>query len=141
MSAAVGGGTGSGGGGAPHPRRRLLVAEGEPHLRRLLSRKLREADYDVEVARDRAETLERLRAETPYDLALVDTSVAESPSDLLRHLRRLEHRQGLPVLVLAARDAVTNRDELLDLGADALIPVPFSAKKLLARIETLLSGR
>ena len=57
---------------------------------------------------------------------------------VLDRMRKLEHRQGVPVVVLTAKGQDAGRNEALSLGADDFVTKPFSPKKLLARIDEIL---
>ena len=57
---------------------------------------------------------------------------------LLDRMRGLEHRRGVPVVILTAKGQDADRDEAFNLGADDFVTKPFSPKKLLARIDEIL---
>ena len=115
---------------------RILVVEDEPKLARALQKGLSEEQYAVDVASDGEEGLHLLRSQT-YDLVLLDLMIPEiSGLELLRIVRA----EGLdvPVLVLTAKDAVADRVQGLDSGADDYLTKPFSFEELLARARALL---
>jgi len=115
---------------------RILVVEDEPKLARALQKGLSEEQYAVDVASDGEEGLHLLRSQT-YDLVLLDLMIpGVSGLELLRIVRA----EGLdvPVLVLTAKDAVADRVQGLDSGADDYLTKPFSFEELLARARALL---
>lgn len=115
---------------------RILVVEDEPKLARALEKGLSEEQYAVDVARDGEEGLHLARCKT-YDLILLDLMIPAIPGlELLRILRA--EGQEVPVLILTAKDAVSDRVQGLDSGADDYLTKPFSFEELLARARALL---
>ena len=115
---------------------RILVVDDEPAVREALRRALQLEGYDVELAGDGVEALERL-ATDGVDAVLLDVMMPRL--DGLETCRRLR-RDGnaLPVLMLTARDAVSDRVAGLDAGADDYVVKPFALEELLARLRALL---
>jgi two-component system alkaline phosphatase synthesis response regulator PhoP len=127
--------------GGPGPRRRILVVEDEPSLLLTLGDRLRSEGYEVETAADGNIAWQRGRSET-WDLVLLDIALpGRSGLDVCRDLRR----EGVdtPILMLTARNQLTDRVVGLKLGADDYLGKPFEMLELLARVEALLrrSGR
>jgi two-component system, OmpR family, response regulator MprA len=115
---------------------RVLIVDDEPAVRAALDRALRLDRYDVELAGDGREALDRL-AETRLDAVVLD--VAMPGIDGLEVCRRLrEAGDRTPVLMLTARDAVDDRVAGLDAGADDYLVKPFALKELKARLRALL---
>ncbi len=115
---------------------RILVVDDEPAVRRALERALRLDKYEVELAVDGEEALDRL-AERPADAVILD--VMMPGVDGLEVCRRL--RAGgdkTPVLMLTARDAIDDRVLGLDVGADDYLVKPFALRELQARLRALL---
>jgi len=116
---------------------RVLVVDDEPAVRVALERALRLEHYEVELAADGREALERLADGSPPDAVLLD--VAMPHVDGLEVCRRLrEAGDRTPVLMLTARDAVDDRVAGLDAGADDYLVKPFALKELKARLRALL---
>lgn len=114
---------------------RLLFAEDQPQLRRSVSRALTAAGYSVDAAADGAEALEDLLG-ADYDAIVLDVMMPRV--DGLEVLRTLRSRgDATPVLLLTARDAVEQRVEGLDAGADDYLVKPFAMEELLARLRVL----
>ncbi|MBI2238807.1 MAG: response regulator transcription factor [Actinobacteria bacterium] len=115
---------------------RVLVIEDEVKMAALPRRGLREEGYAVDVAPNGEEGL-CPGAENPYDVILLDVMLPDVDGfEVCRRLR--ETGQWAPILMLTARDAVTDRVTGLDSGADDYLPKPFSFAELLARIRSLL---
>ena len=118
---------------------RLLVAEDEPHIRRILVTLLEAAGFQVDVARNGEEALERLREEVRYDMVLTDLLMPETTGlELLEAIRGMPERRDTPVIVLTAKGQDTDRDRAFSLGAADFITKPFSPKKLLNRVDQIL---
>jgi two-component system, OmpR family, response regulator MprA len=114
----------------------ILVVDDEPAVRRALERALRLDKYEVELAVDGEEALDRL-AEQPADAVILD--VMMPGVDGLEVCRRM--RAGgdkTPVLMLTARDAIDDRVLGLDVGADDYLVKPFALRELQARLRALL---
>jgi len=115
---------------------RLLVVEDEPRIAEILKSGLQRAGFVVDVVRLCADARAAL-ALTPYDAAILDLGLPDGDGmDLLADLRSA--RNGVPVLVLTARDAIEDRVAGLDAGADDYLIKPFAAAELIARTKALL---
>lgn len=115
---------------------RILVVEDEPKLARALHKGFAEEQYAVDVAADGEEALYLIRSQT-YDLIVLDLMIPKiSGLELLRIVRA--EGMDVPVLVLTAKDAVADRVQGLDSGADDYLTKPFSFEELLARARALL---
>ena len=121
------------------PHGHILVADDEPHIRRILTTFLEGSGFTVEEVYDGAKAIEFLQGPTPLDLALLDIMMPEYTGlEVLALARRLPHREGLPVVILTAKGQDADREAAFRLGADDFLTKPFSPKKLLARIHELL---
>ncbi len=114
---------------------RILVVEDEEKIVQTLRRGLIYEGYKVDVAMDGPAALERAR-DNPPDLVILDLMLPGL--DGLEVCRRLRAASAdLPILMLTARDAVNDRVEGLDAGADDYLVKPFDFVELLARIRAL----
>ena len=114
---------------------RLLLAEDERDLNRILTKRLTEEGYGVDSCFDGVEALECLEA-AEYDGAVLDVMMPRLDGfALLERMRGMG--MGTPVLFLTARDSVDDRVRGLDLGAADYLVKPFSTEELLARVRAL----
>ena len=114
---------------------RVLVVDDDPAVRSAIARALR-TDYDVEEAADGAAALAQ-HAVSPADTIVLDLLMPEIGGlDVCRALRRRD--DPVPILVVTARDAVDDRVEGLDAGADDYLVKPFAIEELRARVRALL---
>src|SRR5215475_3269281 len=115
---------------------RILVVEDEPRVARFLAKGLRERSYAVDIARDGELALYQTEI-NDYDLIILDVMLpGKDGFEICRELR--ERLIKTPILMLTARDAVDDRVQGLDSGADDYLTKPFEFKELLARIRALL---
>jgi two-component system response regulator MprA len=112
------------------------VVDDEPAVRDALKRALQVEGYAVDLASDGRQALGKL-IESPPDAVVLDILMPEIDGlEVCRRLRALGDRT--PVLMLTARDAVADRVEGLDAGADDYLVKPFALAELLARLRALL---
>ena len=114
----------------------VLVADDDRAVRESLERALQLAGYEVELASDGDMALGAIERRTPDAVVLDVMMPGYDGLDVTRRLRREGNR--IPILLLTARDAVGDRVEGLDAGADDYLPKPFSLDELLARLRALL---
>lgn len=114
----------------------VLVVDDEPAVRDSLARSLRFEGYDVSLATDGEQALRAVATDRP-DVVVLDVLMPRL--DGLATCRRLR-AQGdtLPILMLTARDGVSDRVVGLDAGADDYLVKPFALEELLARLRALL---
>jgi two-component system response regulator MprA len=115
---------------------RVLVVDDEPAVRRALERALRLENHEVTLAADGEEALDVL-ASAPADAVILDILMPKLDGlEVCRRLRKAGDRT--PVLMLTARDAIDDRVEGLDVGADDYLVKPFALRELQARLRALL---
>ncbi|GAA0216454.1 response regulator transcription factor [Saccharothrix mutabilis subsp. mutabilis] len=115
---------------------RILVVDDDRAVRESLRRSLQFNGYQVDLAGDGQQALEAVVAQRP-DAMVLDVMMPRL--DGLEVCRRLRSTgDDLPILVLTARDAVSDRVSGLDAGADDYLPKPFALEELLARLRALL---
>lgn len=115
---------------------RILLVDDEPALLRSVARSLRFEGYTVSTADDGPEALEAL-ADCRPDAVILDLMLPTLGGlEVCRRMRAAG--EVVPILMLTARDAVTDRVTGLDAGADDYLPKPFAYEELLARLRALL---
>jgi two-component system response regulator MprA len=120
----------------PVPKPRVLVVEDDRAVRESLRRSLEFNGYDVHLAADGAEALAGIAGVHP-DVVVMDVMMPRLDGlETTRALRKAGN--SVPILVLTARDAVGDRVEGLDAGADDYLTKPFALQELLARLRALL---
>ncbi len=116
---------------------KILVVDDERAVRESLRRALELEGYEIELAEDGAQALERLRSEPEPDAMVLDVLMPGLDGlEVSRTLRR--EGSKLPILMLTARTQVDDRVEGLDAGADDYLTKPFALEELLARVRALL---
>lgn len=115
---------------------KILVVDDEQPVRESLRRSLRFNGYDVLTASDGLEAVEAVRSENP-ELLILDVMMPNMDGlEVCRTLR--SEGWDRPILVLTARDGVSDRVAGLDAGADDYLPKPFALEELLARVRSLV---
>lgn len=115
---------------------RILIAEDDTILADGLTRALRQAGYAVDWVKTGIEANQVLTGKA-HDMVILDLGLPQIDGfEVLRRLR--ERGSGIPVLILTARDAVEDRVNGLDLGADDYLTKPFDLPELEARVRALI---
>jgi two-component system KDP operon response regulator KdpE len=117
------------------PHARILLVDDEASIQRAVGPLLRSRGYEVDIAGTGAQALEMFGQHTPalivLDLGLPDIEGTEV-------CRRIRVTSQVPIIVLSARGAETDKVNALDLGADDYVTKPFGPEELLARIRVAL---
>jgi len=118
---------------------RVLVVDDDPAVSGALNRALRLEGYEVSLAENGTLALEEI-AIRPPDAVILDIGLPTIDGlDVCRRLRAADN--DTPVLMLTARDAINDRVQGLDAGADDYLVKPFALAELLARLRALLRRR
>jgi two-component system OmpR family response regulator len=118
---------------------RILVVEDDRMIGAGVAQALKDAAYAVDWVTDGDVAEDATRA-ISYDLVLLDLGLPSKDGfSVLNYLRK--HQGQLPVIILTARDAIDERVDGLDLGADDYLTKPFDTRELLARIRAILRRR
>jgi heavy metal response regulator len=119
---------------------RILVVEDDRKVAQFVRQGLCEEGHAVEIAKDGLEALDFAFTEPAYDLIVLDVMLpGEDGFGVLKALR--SRKLAVPVLMLTARDSVSDKVAGLDLGADDYLTKPFAFEEFLARVRALLRRR
>lgn len=114
---------------------KILIIEDEEKISRFVELELRHEGYETGKAADGRSGLEEA-LNGGYDLVILDIMLPELSG--IEVLRRLRRESAVPVILLTARDSVTDKVTGLDMGANDYITKPFAIEELLARIRVIL---
>ena len=118
------------------PMNRIALVEDHPRLSELLVKALRNAGIEADVF-DRIESALHAVTQQPYAALIIDRGLPDGDGlELVRQLRAAAIRT--PCLILTARDALHDRVEGLESGADDYLTKPFSMDELVARVRALM---
>jgi DNA-binding response OmpR family regulator len=113
----------------------VLVIEDEKDIARFIELELNAEGYETEVAYDGVTGLSKFREVNP-DLLILDLMLPVL--DGLEVARRVRKTSNTPIVILTAKDSITDKVEGLDAGADDYLVKPFSIEELLARVRAHL---
>ena len=114
---------------------RILIVEDEKKIARFLELELTHEGYEVQTAGDGRSGLEQAQSWQP-DLLILDLMLPELSG--IEVCRRLRHDSDVPIIMLTAKDDVSDKVMGLDMGADDYMTKPFAIEELLARIRVAL---
>lgn len=114
---------------------RIISADDDPQLLRLIARNLEFEGYAVETASDGAQALELIERAAP-DLVLLDVMMPRM--DGFTVCQRVREFSAVPIIIITARGQDQDKVKGLDLGADDYLTKPFSVEELLARVRAVL---
>ncbi len=119
---------------------KVLIVEDDPDIRGLLNTRLRQRSYDTAVATDGMSAVVVARREQP-DLIVLDLGLpAGDGFTVMERMRAITSLADVPVVVITARDAATNRAKAESFGAVAFVEKPIDFDQLLETIDALLTG-
>ena len=113
----------------------ILIVDDDPVILRFVGANLRARNFEVITAEDGKSALQAVEERLP-DLVLLD--IMMPGMDGLEVCRRIREWSGVPIIMLSAKTEVTDKVELLNLGADDYITKPFGVEELLARVQAVL---
>jgi two-component system cell cycle response regulator DivK len=120
---------------------KILLVEDQEMNRDMLTRRLQKRGYEVSIAVDGAEGVEKARAESP-DLILMDMSLPVMDGwEATRALKADKATQAIPVIALTAHAMSTDREKALEAGCDAYETKPVELPRLLEAMEKLLASQ
>jgi DNA-binding response OmpR family regulator len=118
--------------------KKILIADDEPNIVISLEFLLKREGFEVVVARDGIEALERVRADRP-DLAILDVMMPQRNGfEVCQDLRQDPEFKDLRIMMLTAKGRDTEVTKGLALGADVYMTKPFSTRELVAKVKALI---
>lgn len=118
--------------------KKILIADDEPNIIISLEFLLKREGYEVVVAHDGAEALERVRVERP-DLAILDVMMPRlNGFEVCQALRQDPDFRDVRIMMLTAKGRDTEVSKGLALGADLYMTKPFSTRELIAQVKALI---
>ncbi|BAL24036.1 response regulator transcription factor [Azoarcus sp. KH32C] len=121
--------------------KKILIADDEQNIVISLEFLMKREGYEVLIANDGEEAVQRIRAEVP-DLVLLDVMMPKkSGFEVCQEIKSDPELQGVRILMLTAKGRDTEMAKGLALGADAYMTKPFSTKELVERVRGLLAER
>ena len=114
---------------------KILIIEDEEKIARFVELELSHEGYETDKATNGRDGLEKIES-GGYDLVILDIMLPELNG--IEVLRRARRTTDVPVILLTARDSVTDKVSGLDMGANDYITKPFAIEELLARIRAIL---
>jgi DNA-binding response OmpR family regulator len=118
--------------------KKILIADDEPNILISLEFLLKREGYEVVVASNGAEALERVRAERP-DMAILDVMMPlRNGFEVCQDLRADPEFKDFRIMMLTAKGRDTEVSKGLALGADVYMTKPFATKELIAKVKALI---
>ncbi|MFW5995654.1 MAG: response regulator transcription factor [Halanaerobiaceae bacterium] len=117
---------------------KILVVEDEKNISRFIELELVHEGYEIKICEDGKQGLEAL-TEEEFDLVLLDIMLPGING--IEVCRRIRDFSNIPIIMVTAKDGISDKVEGLDIGADDYITKPFAIEELLARIRALLRRR
>ncbi|MCV6630641.1 MAG: response regulator [Flavobacteriaceae bacterium] len=118
--------------------KKVLIVDDEPNIVMTLEYAFKKKDFKVFIARDGEETLQILQKDIP-DIVLLDVMMPKVDGyETISHIRSEETLKHMKVVFISAKNKLSDIQKGLDLGADKYITKPFSIRKVVSEIETLL---
>lgn len=121
------------------PQKRILIADDEPDIVRILSILLRAMGYAIDAAAD-ARTALAMAQDAPPDLVILDVMMPDlSGYEACKVLKSDPATRGVPVLMISAKVQTADRLSGMEAGADGYLGKPFENSELLKQVQRLLS--
>lgn len=119
-------------------KKKILIVEDEHKIARFLELELKYEGYDVDIANNGRDGLEKGRGE---DVNLIILDLMLPGLSGIEVCRRLRQTSDIPIIMLTAKDDISDKIMGLDIGADDYMTKPFAVEELLARIRVLLKRK
>jgi DNA-binding response OmpR family regulator len=119
---------------------KILIVDDDPDIRQLLGHRLKARGYEAVFAGDAIAAVNQARKEKP-DLILLDLAMpAGDGYVVMERIKAMPALEGTPVIIVSARDPLSEEQRLLTSGADAFFRKPFDYEELLTAISRALGG-
>lgn len=119
---------------------RILIAEDEPFIVESLTFILKRQGFDIQSVSDGLSVFDLVKSWSP-NLLILDVMLPEMNGfDVLRQVRSEPESKDLPVLILTAKGQDTDREKMMELGANDFVTKPFSNSDLINRVAALLQA-
>ncbi len=120
------------------PKKKILIVEDEDKIARFLELELEYEGYEIELASNGREGLEKGKKQD-IDLIILDVMLPELSG--IEVCRRIRQNSQIPIIMLSAKDDISDKIVGLDIGADDYMTKPFAIEELLARIRVLFKRK
>ena len=119
--------------------KRILIVDDEPNIVMSLEYAFKKKSYDVYIARDGTEALEIAKEQSP-GIILLDVMMAKMDGyNTLIKIKEVAYLNNTKVIFLSAKDKKNDIEKGINLGADEYITKPFSIKKLIEKVELIIT--
>lgn len=119
---------------------KILLAEDEPVIRMLITDTLEDEGYDIDIATDGAEAMTYIE-KNQYDLLILDYMMPRMTGmEVIGKVREMPENQQLKILMLSAKNQHSERERVMQIGANEFMSKPFSPMELIRRVREMLSG-
>ncbi len=123
------------------PKRKILVVDDEPEVTKAVKTGLESYGYEVSIAYDGREGLDKIHRDSP-DLVILDLMLPEISGYKVCRLLKYDKRYSrIPVIMFSARADRTGQQLAKEVGADVWITKPFNVSTMAQTIENLLAGK
>ena len=120
-------------------RKKILIADDNQNIRDALTYLLEDEGYEIELAKDGAETIRLIRKQQP-DILFLDIMMPEMNGyDVCRTIRSDQALKDIYIIMLTAKGQVAEQERGMDVGANEYIVKPFSPMEILSRVKQVLS--
>ena len=118
-----------------NPSKKILIAEDESRMRKVVREYLKKAGFEVIEAEDGKKALEKVEKESP-DMLVLDLMLPKLSGEEV--CQKLRQHSDIPILMLTAKSRVEERINGLGIGADDYLLKPFNPRELIARVKAIL---
>lgn len=120
---------------------KVLIVEDTEVNRLVLSRRLEKVGFEIAVAVDGQEGLEKANSEAP-DIIIMDLYLPKIDGpDVIMSLKKSDKTKQIPIIALTAHSFTKGRDEMVEIGCDEYETKPVDFDRLVSKIEALIEGR